>query len=42
MGNLKPNPLFYEQTRVEKVKKGDRWKNSMEVVLINGVKFPFW
>lgn len=41
MGNPEPNLLFQEQTRVQKVKKGDRCRDSMEVVLTNGVGCPF-
>lgn len=41
MGNPEPNPLFQEQTRVQKAKKGDRCRDSMEAVLTNGVDCPF-
>lgn len=42
-GNPEPNPLslFQEQTRVQKAKKGDRCRDSMEAVLTNGVDCPF-
>lgn len=42
MGNPEPNPLFQEQTGVQKAKKGDRCRDSMEAVLTNGVDCPFW
>lgn len=35
MGNPEPNPLFQEQTGVQKAKKGDRCRDSMEAVLTN-------
>ena len=43
MGNPETNPLFQEQTRVQKAKKGkgDRCRDSMEAVLTNGVACPF-
>lgn len=44
MGNPEPNPSFRKQIKVQKVKiKKDRCRDSMEVVLTNGVdNIYFW
>ena len=40
MGNPEPNPVFRKQIRVHKARiKKDRCRDSMEVVLTNGVDF---
>lgn len=37
MGNPEPNPIFRKQRRVQKARKRDRCRDSMEAVLTNGV-----